>query len=141
MTLFQVLGFPSHDPVLTMRYSILLPNCDITGQAQTDVHLRHDLLRRSKGTLDNPGLVVLFIRTASYGSSHTTYIYHRLDGTLVENGARVWSSIPPYIWLVINGHLNFMRSDYCKLPKHLTPQKFKLLFVEDMVALISHSFI
>ncbi|KAG5729739.1 hypothetical protein E4T56_gene1022 [Termitomyces sp. T112] len=76
-----------------------------------------------------------FFRLESYN------IYH-LDGTLVQNGARVWSSIPPYIWLVIGGCFVQCDGQDSDLPACLTPQKSRLRDVDDMLQVrVPYSFI
>ncbi|KAH0588237.1 hypothetical protein H2248_006949 [Termitomyces sp. 'cryptogamus'] len=76
-----------------------------------------------------------FFRLESYN------IYH-LDGTLVQNGARVWSSIPPYIWLVLTGCFIQCDGRYSDLPAHLTSQKSILRDVMFLVQVrIPYSFI
>ncbi|KAG5726611.1 hypothetical protein E4T56_gene5586 [Termitomyces sp. T112] len=76
-----------------------------------------------------------FVRLESYN------IYH-LDGTLVQNGTRVWSSIPPYIWVVVSGCFVQCDGQDSDLPAYLTPQISSLRDVDDMLqAPISYCFI
>ncbi|KAH0588225.1 hypothetical protein H2248_006937 [Termitomyces sp. 'cryptogamus'] len=76
-----------------------------------------------------------FFRLESYN------IYH-LDGTLVQNGTRVWSSIPPYVWLVLGGCFVQCDGHSSDLPEYLTPQISRLRDVDELVqAPLSYCFI
>ncbi|KAG6899143.1 hypothetical protein C0993_000284 [Termitomyces sp. T159_Od127] len=79
------------------------------------------------------------LRVSKSGRTFYPYSLYRLDsfpiytvdGTLTQSGAtRVWSSIPPYIWLVAASI--FLHGQYLHVPGHLCSQKWRLRVVYDM---------
>ncbi|KAG6874170.1 hypothetical protein C0993_000781 [Termitomyces sp. T159_Od127] len=80
------------------------------------------------------------LRKSRSGRTFYSYNFYRvdsfpiytIDGTLTQSGTtRVWSAIPPYIWLVVAS--TFLREHFSAVPVHLCWDKHRLRVVYDMM--------
>ncbi|KAG6898855.1 hypothetical protein C0993_003508 [Termitomyces sp. T159_Od127] len=61
----------------------------------------------------------------------SSFPIYTIDGTLTQSGTtRVWSAIPPYVWLVVASI--FLNEHFSATPVHLCYDKYRILTVYDM---------